>query len=53
VIRDPADPGAGTARRVTYLIDPEGTIVRSYPVSHRDIDRHPDQVLGDLRAASR
>lgn len=35
-------------RRVTYLIDPNGTIVRSYDVG-REIDGHADEVLADLR----
>lgn len=36
-------------RRVTYLVDPEGVIVRSYDVG-RDIEGHADAVLDDLRS---
>lgn len=35
-------------RRVTYLIDPEGVVARSYDVG-RKIDGHADEVLDDLR----
>lgn len=36
-------------RRVTYLIDPDGLIARSYDVG-RNIEGHADEVLEDLRA---
>ena len=36
------------AKRRTYLIDPEGRIVRAYRVT--DIPNHPGQVLDDLRS---
>ena len=36
-------------RRITYLIDPEGIIVRAYVVT--DVKTHPDEVLADLHAA--
>jgi peroxiredoxin len=48
VLKDPADRTAGLARRVTYLIDPEGTIREAYKVE--DIETHPARVLADLRA---
>jgi peroxiredoxin len=48
VLRDPGDPAAGLAQRVTYLIDPEGTIRHAYKVE--DIEMHPARVLADLRA---
>ena len=48
VLKDPADPSAGRAQRVTYLIDPEGTIREAYKVE--DIEMHPAKVLTDLRA---
>jgi peroxiredoxin Q/BCP len=38
---------ASTPRRVTYLIDPEGVVRRSYRV--KDIESHPGEVLEDLR----
>jgi peroxiredoxin Q/BCP len=50
VTRDPGDANPGYARRVTYLIDPEGRISAAYAVA--DIGAHPDQVLADLRAAA-
>ena len=48
VLKDPADRSAGLARRVTYLIAPEGTIREAYQVE--DIEMHPAKVLADLRA---
>jgi thioredoxin-dependent peroxiredoxin len=45
--RAPAERSPEYAKRRTYLIDPGGTIVKSYRVT--DIPAHPDQVLGDLR----
>jgi peroxiredoxin len=36
-------------RRVTYLIDPEGFVARSYDVG-RNIEGHAGAVLEDLRA---
>ena len=48
MLKDPADRSAGLARRVTYLIAPEGTIREAYQVE--DIEMHPAKVLADLRA---
>ncbi len=48
VKRGPEEQGAGTPKRRTYLIDPEGVIRKAYRV--RDIAAHPDEVLADLRA---
>src|SRR6266496_1726111 len=45
--RSPAEQNPGYAKRRTYLIDPEGLIVKAYRVT--DIPAHPDQVLADLR----
>ena len=45
--RAPAERNPEYAKRRTYLIDPQGTIVKAYRVS--DIPAHPDQVLADLR----
>jgi peroxiredoxin len=33
---------------VTFLIDPGGTVVKTYDVT--DIPAHPDEVLADIRA---
>jgi peroxiredoxin Q/BCP len=56
VVRKPDEKFADKPRRVTYLIDPEGRIARSYLVT--DVASHPTQVLADLeseqaRASSR
>ena len=48
VLTDPSNRSAGRAQRVTYLIDPEGTIREAYKVE--DIEMHPAKVLADLRA---
>lgn len=47
VLRNPANPQEGGARRITYLIDPRGMIRRTFEVG--DIDAHPDEVLAALR----
>ena len=41
-----ADPEQDWADRITYLIDPEGTIARVYETV--DVKTHPDEVLADL-----
>lgn len=37
------------AKRLSYLIDPDGVIKKSYEVG--DIPAHPGEVLDDLRSA--
>jgi thioredoxin-dependent peroxiredoxin len=49
VRRPPMHPMAAFPRRVTYLIDPEGVVARSYDVG-RHIKGHGEEVLADLRA---
>jgi len=49
VSRPPLHPMAAFPRRVTYLIDPEGVVARSYDVG-RHIKGHGEEVLADLRA---
>ena len=44
--RSPEERSPHQAKRRTYLIDPDGRIVKSYRVS--DIAGHPDEVLRDL-----
>ncbi|GIT77061.1 MAG: hypothetical protein Ct9H300mP31_15920 [Acidimicrobiaceae bacterium] len=44
--------GNGFARRTTYLIDPEGTIVRTYDLRGEDLEAHAGVVLDDIRAPS-
>jgi peroxiredoxin len=46
VERPADDPFAEMPRRITYLIDPEGTVARIYEVT--DVGAHPVDVLGDL-----
>jgi peroxiredoxin len=46
--RAPAEQSPEYAKRRTYLIDPEGRIVRAYRVT--DIPAHPGQVLEDVRS---
>lgn len=45
--RHPSEPAREEAKRRTYLIDPDGVIVKAYRV--RDIPAHPLEVLEDLR----
>ena len=47
---DPSDNGF--ARRTTYLIDPEGTIVCSYDLAGQDLETHSQTVLDVIRARS-
>ena len=46
--RAPEEDSPTYAKRRTYLIDPEGRIVRAYRVT--DIPAHPGQVLEDIRS---
>jgi peroxiredoxin Q/BCP len=48
--RDPGEPWADIApKRVSFLINPQGVVVRRYEVD--DVTGHPAQVLADLVAA--
>ena len=48
-IERPADdPYPDYPRRVTFLIDPEGTVAKVYEVT--DAGAHPEEVLADLQA---
>ncbi len=51
VARSPDDKFAGFARRFSFLIDPDGTIHRSYDVT--DVAGHADQVIADVEQAAR
>ena len=42
----------GYPRRISYLIDPEGTIVRTYDLAGEDLNGHASAVLEDIRALS-
>ncbi len=46
--RDDNDQYAAFSQRLSYLVDPDGVIRRSYQVS--DVSGHADQVLADLGA---
>jgi peroxiredoxin Q/BCP len=41
------DPKAGTARRISYLIGPDGKVKKAYPKVNPAA--HPDEVLADLQ----
>jgi peroxiredoxin Q/BCP len=40
---------AAFPKRISYLIDPDGKIVKAYNVTH--IPAHPEEMLHDLEAA--
>ena len=44
--RDPGTEKVSFSKRLSYLIDPDGTIAKSYEVS--EIPAHPAEVLADL-----
>ena len=45
-------PEKAYPRRITYLIDPEGTIAAAYDLAGQDLEAHAQTVLGDILAAS-
>lgn len=45
-------PDKGYPRRISYLIDPGGTIVRTYDLAGEDLNEHASAVLEDIRALS-
>lgn len=54
-VRQEGDPGFeyGLPRRVSYLIGPDGVIVRSYDLTgHPDLTAHAAEVLADLQSLS-
>ena len=48
--RPPDDDWAAVARRLTFVIDPDGVVRKIYNV--KDFGGHPDQVLADLKQLS-
>lgn len=46
--REPDHQMAAFPRRLSYLIDPEGKVVKAYRVT--DIPAHPEEVLRDLQS---
>ncbi len=52
-VRPPEDQYAelGYPRRISYLVDPEGRIAKTYELDgNPELDQHPVQVLADIRA---
>jgi peroxiredoxin len=49
--RPPDDDAAAFARRLSYLVDPSGTVRRAYEVT--DVASHPAELLDDLRDLQR
>jgi len=45
-------PDKGWPRRVTYLIDPGGTIVQTYDLAGQDLEVHAQEVLDDIQRLS-
>jgi peroxiredoxin len=45
--RAPGTDKVKFAKRLSFLIDPEGVIAKSYEVS--DVAAHPSEVLADIR----
>lgn len=48
MVKEADEPFAEFARRVTFLIRPDQTVAKVYPVT--DTAAHPAEVLADLRA---
>jgi peroxiredoxin len=46
--RDPGTEKVKFAKRLSYLIDPNGVIAKAYEVG--DVAAHPGEILADLRA---
>jgi peroxiredoxin len=46
--RGPDENFPDFARRITYLIDPSGTIAKAWQVS--DVKTHPDEILEEIRS---
>lgn len=49
-VKGPEEQWAAFPRRISYLISPDGTIVKGYEVT--DVSAHPQHVLDDLTAAA-
>jgi len=46
--KSPDEQSPDFAPRVTFLIDPEGSVAKTYTVT--DVRSHPEEVLADIRA---
>ena len=42
----------GFPRRISYLIDPEGSIAATYDLAGKDLAQHSTEVLADIEARS-
>ena len=54
VVRQPGEQyaEAGLPRRISYLIDPEGRIVKAYDLAGQDLAAHAAEVLEEINARS-
>lgn len=50
VQKDASEQWAAFAKRITFLIDPDGVVRKVYTVT--DVERNPDDVLDDIRQLS-
>ena len=41
--------GRNTPRRISYLIDPDGVIVKNYDLTGTDLSEHASEVLADIQ----
>ena len=48
--KGPEEPYPDFPKRITFLIDPEGTVAKVYEVT--DPAAHPGEVVDDIRALS-
>ncbi len=42
----------GLPRRISYLIDPQGIVVKNYDLTGQDLSAHAGQILADIAEAS-
>jgi peroxiredoxin len=51
-VRQPGEEYAesGMPRRISYLIDPSGKIVKTYDLAGKDLSMHASDVLDDIRS---
>lgn len=51
-VRQPGDEYAesGLPRRISYLIDPDGKIAKTYDLAGKDLSLHATEVLDDIRS---
>ena len=44
--------GMPLPRRISYLISPDGVVVKAYDLAGQDLDAHAAEILADIAAAS-